>query len=122
MWCVCLQIVSALTSLIERTERDSHAVVVGGGYAGVELAAALTSKIRQLSRKKPPSDKSSISVTLVTDTDVILPFAPLSQRHAAELELKKDGINVRSGNVMDTSFQSDHCDVTSQGTMLSRYR
>ena len=117
-----LQIVSALTSLTERTERDSRALVVGGGYAGVELAAALISKIRQLSQRKPPGDKGSVTVTLVTDTDVILPFAPLSQRHAAELELKKDGIDVRAGNVTDSLCRSDRCDVTAQGTMSSLYR
>ena len=78
-------------------DRQSVAVVVGGGYAGVELADALVTKLRQLERGK---GSGRTAVTLITDTDSILPMAPSSQRHAAETELKRRGVELKTGRAM----------------------
>ena len=86
-----------LSDLSEVSDRQPRAVVVGGGYAGVELAASLVAKIKQLSRGK---QGTRIAVTLITDTDSILHTAPVSQRQAAEQQLKRAGIDVKTGKLM----------------------
>lgn len=84
-----------LKEMMETTGTRSHAVVVGGGYAGVELAASVAAKIEQLHRGR--SKKNAIDITLITDTDSILPAAPQSQRQAAEEQLNKAGIQLKTG-------------------------
>lgn len=86
----------ALIDLHEDSKPGAQVIVVGAGYAGVELATALATKIKVLSRKAG-SLQNSISVSMITDTDQILPMAPISQRTAAENELSKDGVTVKTG-------------------------
>eukprot|EP00210_Caulerpa_lentillifera_P001118 g1079.t1 len=86
----------ALSEICEDDSKPkSQLVVVGAGYAGVELATALVMKIKSLN--KTTSTTKSVSVSVVTDTTHILPMAPISQRTAAEQELSKNGITVKSG-------------------------
>lgn len=73
---------------------------MGGGYAGVELAAALATKIKNLGQQEGKGkENSQISITLITDTDTILPVAPISQRRAAEQQLSRNGVFVKTGIV-----------------------
>jgi len=83
------QIIEKLDSLGEIKDRTATAVVVGGGYAGVELAASLATRMK---------NKGSFKVTLVTDTDVVLPAAPASQRQAAIDQLLKCSIEMKTGS------------------------
>lgn len=58
-------------------------VVVGGGYAGVELAAAVAEKLQGRGR-----------IQLVTSTDDILNKSPEGQREVAKKALQDDGISI----------------------------
>jgi len=58
-------------------------VVVGGGYAGVELAAAVAEKLRGRGR-----------IQLVTTTEDILDKSPQGQRDAARKALLDDGVSI----------------------------
>lgn len=58
-------------------------VVVGGGYAGVELAAAVAEKFQGRGR-----------IQLVTSTSDILNKSPEGQREAAKKALQDDGISI----------------------------
>lgn len=60
-------------------------VVVGGGYAGVELAAAVAEKLRGCGR-----------IQLVTTTEDILDKSPQGQRDAARKALLDDGVSIVS--------------------------
>lgn len=58
-------------------------VIVGGGYAGVELAAAVSEKLRGRGR-----------IQLVTTTEDILDRSPRGQRDAARKALVDDGVSI----------------------------
>ena len=58
-------------------------VVVGGGYAGVEFAAAVAEKLKGRGR-----------IQLVTSTEDILDRSPFGQREAARKALQDDGISI----------------------------
>lgn len=60
-------------------------VIVGGGYAGVELAAAVSDRLRGRGL-----------IQLVTATEDILQGSPEGQRRAASAALKDDGVAVLS--------------------------
>jgi len=83
------QIIEKLDSPGKIKNGVDTAVVVGGGYAGVELAASLATRMK---------NRGSFKVTLVTDTDVVLPTAPASQRQAAVDQLLKCGVEIKTGS------------------------
>lgn len=64
--------------------------IVGGGYAGVELAASLVDRLGGKCR-----------VRLVTSGDDIMDQAPYGQREAAREVLRGDGVSVMCGTVVD---------------------
>ena len=64
--------------------------IVGGGYAGVELAASLVDRLA-----------GKCKVRLVTSGDDIMEHAPEGQREAAREVLKGDGVSVMCGRVVD---------------------
>lgn len=72
---------------IEASGTPGNVVVIGGGYAGVELAAVVAEKLR----------KTSGRVTLVTDLNEILATSPDLQRAAAKDVLAETGVEVRAG-------------------------
>lgn len=65
-------------------------VVVGGGYAGVELAAVVAERL------KASKSSSSFRVELVTAAKSILDGAPAGQRAAAEAKLAAAGVVVKA--------------------------
>jgi NADH:ubiquinone reductase (non-electrogenic) len=64
--------------------------VVGGGYAGVELAASLVDRLGAMCRVK-----------LVTSGDDIMENSPEGQRDAAKEALKNDGVSVMCRTVVE---------------------
>jgi NADH dehydrogenase FAD-containing subunit len=62
---------------------NPEVLVVGGGYAGVELAAAIAEKLRGRGR-----------IQLVTTTEDILDRSPQGQRDAARKALVDDGVSI----------------------------
>lgn len=75
-------------SHLEVLERSSEAyvTVVGGGYAGVELALAVAERLG-----------STGNVRLITPGQQILSDAPAGQREAAQEALSKLGVIVMTG-------------------------
>lgn len=83
----CGQIRNVLDNM-DTASNCSRVVVVGGGYAGVELAAVVAEKIA----------KKSGVVTLVTDMDQILVTSPDLQRESAMEVLKETGVDIKTGD------------------------
>ena len=89
---------AALRSLEASTSSSSSStptlprviVVVGGGYAGVELAAVVAERL------KASSTSTSFRVELVTAAKSILDGAPAGQRAAAEAKLAAAGVVVKA--------------------------
>ena len=83
----------ALRSLENSTSSSSspalspRVIVVGGGYAGVELAAVIAERLK--------ASMSSFRVELVTSAKSILDCAPAGQRAAAEVKLAAAGVVVK---------------------------
>jgi NADH:quinone reductase (non-electrogenic) len=73
-------------------------VVIGGGPTGVELAGALAEISRQsLARDFRHFDPSSARVILIEAGPTILPAFPEPLRQAAARDLKRLGVDVRTG-------------------------
>lgn len=86
-FCFLLQIRNVLDNM-DASDDCTRVVVVGGGYAGVELAAVVAEKIA----------KKSGVVTLVTDLNQILVMSPDLQRESAMEVLNEAGVEVRTGD------------------------
>eukprot|EP00803_Ostreobium_quekettii_P007009 evm.model.scf_65.16 EVM.evm.TU.scf_65.16 scf_65:121184-122824(-) len=72
---------------VEARGKVPRVVVVGGGYAGVELAAAVGDRLKG----------HQGAVTLVTNQDTILDSAGEAQRAASSKVLASQGVEVRTG-------------------------
>ncbi|KAI3435718.1 hypothetical protein D9Q98_001776 [Chlorella vulgaris] len=80
------QRVAARLQLLEELVGYPEVVVVGGGYAGVELAAVVAERLRGRARIK-----------LVTSTADILPGSPQGNREAAHRVLADQGVSILTG-------------------------
>ncbi|GMH40647.1 hypothetical protein BSKO_08551 [Bryopsis sp. KO-2023] len=85
---------------LEENGEFGRAVVVGGGYAGVELAAVVAEKFK----------KNAGAVTLVTDLNEILVSAPELQREAAEKMLADVGVEIKPGCYVEKIKRSSEND------------
>ena len=74
---------SKLDALAASPASSPEVVVVGGGYAGVELAAAVAENLKGTGR-----------IQLVTSTPDILDVAPEGQRDAARRALEDEGVSI----------------------------
>ena len=68
---------------LHQEPRFPEILIVGGGYAGIELAASIAEKLR-----------GEAKIQVVTASDDILPTAPGGQRDAAQKALLDDGVVV----------------------------
>jgi len=77
-------------------------VVVGGGPTGVELAGALSELVHLvLARDLPALDLTEVSILLLEAADRVLPGMPVPLAQAAVATLKKKGVQVRLGAMVD---------------------
>lgn len=83
-----IRVTERLNSLANSTV-PPEVVIVGGGYAGVELAAAVSDRFRGHGRIK-----------LITATPDILEGSPQGQREAARKALEDDGIAILSSSIV----------------------
>jgi len=81
-----------------RAQGGSSIVVVGGGYAGVELAATVATQVRHT--------LSSCEVHLFTPSDTVLPDAPHGVQQAAARGLSRLGVKVNTGKVMHSNSEA----------------
>ena len=77
--------------------RLGHFVVIGGGFSGVEVAGELADFLRSALRFYPRVQRSELRVTLLQDTDRLLPELPESLGRAAARSMTARGIDVRLG-------------------------
>jgi demethylphylloquinone reductase len=77
------KVAAQLDELAYTPDRYPEVVVVGGGYAGVELAAAVADRLKGRGR-----------IQLVTATQDILQGAPEGQRDAARRALVDEGVSI----------------------------
>ncbi|KAI7840189.1 hypothetical protein COHA_005972 [Chlorella ohadii] len=77
------QRVNERLTLLEQRVEYPEVVVVGGGYAGVELAAVVAERLRGRARIK-----------LITSTDDILPQSPQGNRETAKRALQDKGVSI----------------------------
>lgn len=81
--------------LVERGEADLNYVVVGGGPTGVELAGALPSYIRTISRQHGVPERK-VQVTLLEASARVLPQMPRDISFVVARRLKRGGVRVRT--------------------------
>jgi NADH dehydrogenase len=77
-------------------EEAMHAVIVGSGLTGVELAAYLVTDAQPAS-VAPRSTAPAINVTLVEALDQFMPSMGDYERNAARKRLEKVGVTIRTG-------------------------
>jgi NADH dehydrogenase len=77
--------------------RLGHFVVVGGGFSGVEVAGELADYLRSASRFYPRLQPAELSVTILQDTQGLLPELPAELGEAAAASMRARGIDVRLG-------------------------
>jgi NADH dehydrogenase len=77
--------------------RLGHFVVVGGGFSGVEVAGELADYLRSACRFYPHLRQEELSVTILQDTQGLLPELPAELGQAAAASMRKRGIDVRLG-------------------------
>ncbi len=70
-------------------------IVLGGGFSGVEVAGELADFLKSALRYYPRVRADELKVTLLHDTDRLLPELPASLGEAAARSLRKRGIDVR---------------------------
>ena len=75
--------------------RLGHFVVIGGGFSGVEVAGELEDFLSGVLRFYPRVRRGELRVTLLQDSDRLLPELPESLGRAAERSLTSRGIDVR---------------------------
>jgi NADH dehydrogenase len=74
-----------------------HFVVVGGGFSGVEVAGELADYLRSACRFYPRLREDEASVTILQDTQRLLPELPEELGAAAAASMRARGIHVRLG-------------------------
>lgn len=92
------------------------AVVVGGGFSGVECFAEICDLVRIMLRRRPGIDLDEVSLSLVEAADRILPELPVEHSRWVIGQLEK-----RRGRVLLNTFVTDATDgvvVTSTGGQL----
>jgi NADH dehydrogenase len=72
-----------------------HFVVIGGGFSGVEVAGGLADFLHGALRFYPRVHASELKLTLVHDTDRLLPELPVCLGRAAARSLSARGLSVR---------------------------
>lgn len=77
--------------------RLGHFVVIGGGFSGVEVAGELADFIRSARRFYSRVREDELSVTILQDTEHLLPELPQALGIAAEDSMRERLINVRLG-------------------------
>jgi NADH dehydrogenase len=91
--------------------RLGHFVVIGGGFSGVEVAGELEDFLQGALRFYPRVGRSELRVTLLQDTDRLLPELPASLGRAAARSLTSRGIDVR--------LMTRASEVTAHGVLLA---
>jgi len=84
-----------LESDAELRRRLGRFVVIGGGFSGVELAGELADFLAGVRRYYPLARDGELGVTLLQDTERLLPELPLSLGLKAATSLRERGIDVR---------------------------
>ena len=74
-----------------------HFVVIGGGFSGVEVAGELADCLRSVGRFYPRVHANELRVTVLHDTDRLLPELPAKLGAAALVSLTRRGVAVRLG-------------------------
>ncbi len=74
-----------------------HFVVIGGGFSGVEVAGAVADFIRSAHRCYRRVKADELRVSLLHDTDRLLPELPARLGEAAARSLRQRGVDVRLG-------------------------
>jgi NADH dehydrogenase len=74
-----------------------HFAVIGGGFSGVEVAGELVDCLRSIQRYYPRVPASDIRVTLVHDTQRLLPELPEGLGLSAQHSLAQRGVQVLLG-------------------------
>ena len=83
---------------IELQDIYSNFVIVGGGFAGVEVASAINHLVQDASKRYYPNiDRSKLKVILISARDVILPEVGNELGRITLNSLRKDGIKVLTG-------------------------
>jgi NADH dehydrogenase len=72
-----------------------HFVVIGGGFSGVEVAGGLADFLHGALRFYPRVQPAELKLTLIHDTDRLLPELPPSLGRAAQRSLNARGLAVR---------------------------
>lgn len=92
------QIKGTLDLLADSGSSGGHVVVVGGGYAGVELASVLAERLRgRAGFGGGSAGGSGCRVTLVTPGSDVLEGSPAGQREAARRVLEQLGVDIMAG-------------------------
>ena len=74
-----------------------HFIVIGGGFSGVEVAGELVDCLASIRRYYPRVNADELKVTVLQDTDRLLPELPAKLGAAALRSLRARGVDVRLG-------------------------
>ncbi len=81
----------------EGRERLCRVVIVGAGFSGVELAAALSDFFHRAARKQYPELTHYLRVAVVEMLDEVTPMLPETLRRAVRKRLVSSGVDLRLG-------------------------
>lgn len=99
----CFETAAVLDSPEKRREWLTF-MVVGAGPTGVEYAGALSELVRlMLRRDHPRLPRDEIHLVLVEGRDRVLPIFPEGLSHHAEHHLRKKGIELRLGRLVNAA-------------------
>ncbi|WP_323740900.1 NAD(P)/FAD-dependent oxidoreductase [Caenimonas koreensis] len=86
-----------LVSDEHRRRSLGHFVVIGGGFSGVEVAGAIADFIRSARRSYRRVNADELRISLLHDTDCLLPELPARLGKVAASSLRLRGVDVRLG-------------------------
>lgn len=75
----------------------AHFVVIGGGFSGVEVAGELVDCLRSIQHYYPGVPMANIQVTMVHDSQRLLPELPEALGLSAQSSLSKRGVKIALG-------------------------
>lgn len=81
----------------QRRASLGHFVVIGGGFSGVEVAGELVDCLRSIRRYYPRVTEHEVRVSVLQDTQALLPELPPTLGKAAAQSLAERGVHVRLG-------------------------
>ena len=81
----------------QERRRLGHVVVIGGGFAGVQVAGALADLMREARRCYPRIRDGETAVTLLHDGQQLLPDLPVRLGRSAARSLAGRGVALRTG-------------------------